>query len=202
MKIVHFVTLIDSNDFSKTDEWNQIYKHITDAIYKVEWPPGSGSFTLFDEPGKSRGMGNGVKPIKEAFMKHLADMGWDLETRVDIATVRNPGPLDATYKLKKGLFCVEWETGNISSTHRALNKMALGILKKTLIGGLLILPTRNMYKYLTDRIGNYTEIEPYFDLWRSLKINEGFLAVIAIEHDKVSKEVPRIPKGTDGRSLG
>lgn len=93
------------------------------------------------------------------------------------------------------------ETGNISSSHRALNKMAVGILKGILVGGVLVLPTRKMYKYLTDRIGNFSEIEPYFPLWESLDVKEGYLAVIAIEHDGVSKNVPRIPKGTDGRAL-
>ncbi len=79
--------------------------------------------------------------------------------------------------------------------------MALGIMKKILIGGMLILPTREMYKYLTDRVGNYPEIEPYFPLWSNLVVDEGVLAVMAIEHDSLSRSVPRIPKGTDGRSL-
>lgn len=109
--------------------------------------------------------------------------------------------MDATLPVGDRHFCVEWETGNVSSSHRAINKMALGILKKVLIGGALILPTREMYRYLTDRVGNYPEVEPYFALWKSLTVDEGLLAVIAIEHDAVGKSVPRIPKGTDGRAL-
>jgi hypothetical protein len=58
-----------------------------------------------------------------------------------------------------------------------------------------------MYRYLTDRVGNYAEIEPYFDLWRALTVKDGLLAVIAVEHDAVSVSAPRIPKGTDGRAL-
>jgi hypothetical protein len=201
MKIIHVERLIDTGSFSGTIEWKTIENHITQAIKSIQWPPGSGSFTLYDEPGKARGEGNGVKPIKEACMKQLKQFGWDLETTVDIATMKQPGPMDATYPIGNRLFCLEWETGNISSSHRALNKMSLGILKKTLIGGALILPTRNMYKYLTDRIGNYPEIEPYFPLWRALKVDEGLLLIIAIEHDGVSQQVPRIPKGTDGRAL-
>ena len=201
LKIERFECLIDRGEFSQSSDWKQIEKQIYQAIQKIEWPVGSGLFTLFDQPGKSRGEGNGVKPIKDACMRHLSTMGWNLETKIDIATLKQPGPIDATYKVGEKLFCVEWETGNISSSHRALNKMALGILKNILIGGVLILPTRKMYKYLTDRVGNFPEIEPYFDLWRSLKVNEGFLAVLAIEHDGVSNQVPRIPKGTDGRSL-
>ena len=109
--------------------------------------------------------------------------------------------MDATYPVENRLFCLEWETGNVSSSHRAINKMALGILKKVLIGGVLIVPTRTMYNYLTDRVGNFRELEPYFPLWQALKVEEGLLEVIAIEHDGVSKSVPRIPKGTDGRAL-
>jgi len=134
-------------------------------------------------------------------MLHLKELGWHLETRIDIATVKRPGPVDATYAVGDRLFCMEWETGNISSSHRAVNKMALGILKGVLIGGALILPTREMYQYLTDRVGNYPELEPYFPLWRSLHVDEGLLLVMAIEHDAVSPDVPRIPKGTDGRAL-
>jgi hypothetical protein len=79
--------------------------------------------------------------------------------------------------------------------------MALGILKGILIGGVLIVPTRKMNRYLTDRVGNLLELEPYFDLWRSLSVEEDLLAIVAVEHDAVSKTVPRIGKGTDGRAL-
>ncbi|MGA2518947.1 MAG: hypothetical protein ABSG44_20685 [Thermodesulfobacteriota bacterium] len=201
MKIIRVERLIDAGGFSQSETWKTIEKHIMQAIKAIEWPPGSGSFTLFDQPGKARGEGSGVKPIKDACMAHLKSLGWTLEVSVDIATLKHPGPMDATYPVGDRLFCVEWETGNISSSHRAVNKMALGILKKVLVGGVLILPTRAMYKYLTDRVGNFPELEPYFPLWRALKVEEGLLAVIAIEHDAVSQSVPRIPKGTDGRAL-
>jgi Restriction endonuclease BamHI len=99
-------------------------------------------------------------------------------------------------------FALEWETGNISSTHRSLTRMALGLTNGALIGGMLILPTRALYNYLTDRVGNYREIEPYFPLWRSIKIDEGFFGVMAIEHDTTDKNSPRIKKGTNGRARG
>ena len=63
------------------------------------------------------------------------------------------------------------------------------------------MPTRKMYRYLTDRVGNFQELEPYFPLWRALKVKEGLLGIIAVEHDAVSLDVPRIEKGTDGRAL-
>ena len=96
---------------------------------------------------------------------------------------------------------MEWETGNISSSHRSMNKLALGILKKVIVAGVVILPTRKMYRYLTDRVGNYAELVPYFDLWKSITVNNGVLAVIAIEHDGELNDAPRIPKGTNGRAI-
>lgn len=201
MKITHVEFLIDAGGFSRSETWKRIRNDIFAAIRTIQWPAGSGSFTLHDQPGKKRGEGSGVTPIKRACMLHLQSLGWTLETCLDIATLKSPGPMDATLSVGDRHFCVEWETGNVSSSHRAINKMALGILKKVLIGGALILPTREMYWYLTDRIGNYPEVEPYFPLWKSLTVDEGLLAVIAIEHDAVSKSVPRIPKGTDGRAL-
>ena len=201
MNIAQIERIIDAGTFSQTEDWKTIEEQIFQAIQSIEWPPGSGSFTLFDESGKKRGQGSGVKPIKQACMQKLKSFGWQLETPVDIATVKRPGPMDATCRVKDRLFCVEWETGNISSSHRSVNKMALGIMKKTLIGGALILPTRAMYRYLTDRVGNFPELSPYFPLWKSLDVEEGLLLVIAIEHDAVSNKVSRIKKGTDGRAL-
>lgn len=145
--------------------------------------------------------GNGVKPIKEACMTALKEnFGWQLETRIRYAT-RSPGSVDATKTLDAHLFALEWETGNISSSHRAINKMVLGLLRGVFLGTTLVLPNRNLYRYLTDRIGNYEELEPYFDVWRAVEIQEGFLAVFVIEHDAVDSSVPRIMKGTDGRAL-
>lgn len=202
MKIVRTEFLIDAGNVRKLDEWNIRFGQILKAIQSIEWPPGSGSFTLYDQPGKRRGEGNGVKPIKNACMSRLRDeYGWTLETRIDIATLKVPGPLDATCLLGESLLCVEWETGNISSTHRSLNKMCLGLLKGLIIGGVLILPTRKMYRYLTDRVGNLSEIEPYFPFYRVIPVRRGVLVVIGIEHDAVSLNVPRILKGTDGRAL-
>jgi hypothetical protein len=201
MKIIRIEHLIDVGDFSSSQEWKMIENHIMSAIQSIQWPPHSGAFTLRAESGKKRGEGSGVKPIKDACMQHLKSLGWGLETRVDVATRRRPGPIDATIPVGNRLFCMEWETGNISSSHRALNKMALCILRGIFIGGALVLPTRAMYRYLTDRVGNFAEIEPYFGLWGALRVEEGLLAVIAIEHDAVNTSAPRIPKGTDGRAL-
>lgn len=69
------------------------------------------------------------------------------------------------------------------------------------MGGVLVLPTRKLYPYLTDRIGNYEELLPYFPVWRKIAVDRGLMVVIAIEHDALDPEVPIIGKGTDGRAL-
>ena len=75
--------------------------------------------------------------------------------------------------IKDKFYAVEWETGNISSSHRALNKMAIGIGDGILLGGTLVLPNRNLYNYLTDRIGNYEELLPYFPMYQVIKPENG-----------------------------
>lgn len=202
MKVVHTEFLIKAGTFPESHEWKVIEADLLQAIRSIVWPSHTRSFTIFPESGKKRGKGNGVKPLKDAFCLKLKQKGWDLETRLSVAKRRHPGPIDATKQLSGGqVFAAEWETGNISSSHRALNKMALGIKRKILKGGVLVLPTRQLYSYLTDRVGNFEEIEPYFDLWRSIACEDGLLAVIAVEHDGTSDKVPRIKKGTDGRAL-
>jgi len=203
MKIIKTEYLVKVGAFPNSKEWEKSYQEVSAAIKALAWPKGSTSF-MFDpsEKGKKRGEGNGVVPIKKAFCLLLNNAGWELETKIEVAARKKPGPLDATKKIHDGRFiAIEWETGNISSSHRALNKMALGMLRKKIVGGILVLPTREMYQYLTDRIGNFEEIEPYFDLWKSLSIEEGVLAVIAVEHDGLQEGIPRIPKGTDGRAI-
>lgn len=196
MKIVQEVSLISIGNFEESSDWSMIRAEIREAISLIVHPPGMSSFTI--NPIKH---GNGVKPIKEACMITLRDrFGWQLETSVHYAT-RSPGKIDATKVIEPHLFALEWETGNISSSHRAINKMVLGLLRKVFLGAALVLPSRKIYPYLTDRIGNYEELEPYFDVWRAVKIEEGFLAIFVIEHDQTDSNVPTLTKGTDGRAL-
>ncbi len=182
-------------NISSTFDWQKVEQDIRQAIATIEWPPSSGSFTLY--PGRHE---NGVVPIKEACMIHLVSQQW---IREYVLSAIGVGKIDAALRTNTGLFGFEWETGNISSSHRAVNKMALALLKKVIVGGVLVLPSRTMYNYLTDRIGNFPELQPYFPLWKSLSksINVGILEIIVIEHDATSINVPRITKGTDGRAL-
>lgn len=197
MKLAKIEYLINTGRFAESKEWKVILRDLREGITSVVWPPENASFILNPSTGRGRGEGNGVLPIKEACMITLEKLGWSADER------KNPLRLDAVKDLKGGpAFGVEWETGNISSSHRAVNRLLLGYRQKLLIGGALIVPTRKLYRYLTDRVGNFSELEPYFELWRTTAgWDEGVLAIIAVEHDGTDPKVPRIKKGTDGRAL-
>lgn len=201
MKIMRVETLLESGAFAASKEWRGTRKQLHSAIRSVVWPEGTDKFTIYPQSGKKRGEGNGVKPIKYGLMRQLAELGWNLEVPLEISSVKRPGNLDAVLHTLNGPIAVEWETGNVSSSHRALNKMALGLMKGKLACGSLIVPSRKLYKFLTDRIGNFDELEPYLDLWRSVRCDNGVLEIVEVEHDAESLSVPRIPKGTDGRAL-
>ncbi|MGD2247650.1 MAG: hypothetical protein PVF58_04530 [Candidatus Methanofastidiosia archaeon] len=178
-----------------------MHKHLKEAIESVKWPPGSDKFFLYPESGKKRGVGNGVAPIKKNFIKTLENYGWSIEEKIKMTHDKRWGKTDAAKKIGSKWFAVEWETGNVSSSHRSIEKIALGMLTGVLLGGILVVPTREMYQYLTDRVGNFKELKPYFPLWRSFQFGKGLLGIIAVEHDGLSYDSPRIPKRTDGRAL-
>ncbi len=208
MKINQNVILLDRGAFASSPQWAAIRAEIHAAIEKAEWPVGTGSFKIHPESGKKSGKGNGVVPIKAKPMRVLAEGGWTLEYPWTVAgksTGLNgkgtkPGNIDAAKEYPEGLVVVEWETGNISSSHRAVNKMALGLTLKKCIAGVLVVPNMKLAQYLTDRIGNIEELLPYAPMWQALDLKEGVLELVVIEQDADDFTVPRIPKGRDGRA--
>lgn len=200
MKIVDSVVLIDKGRFRDKAEWKHRYEQIRAGIAAVDWPPGSGKFSIFPESGKKSGEGNGVKPIKSRLIEYMERHGWKSEATAVHHQGARLGSFDIAVQQESGCIAVEWETGNISSSHRSLNKMALLLSKGLLSAGVLIVPSRSLYRYLTDRIGNAEELRPYHDLWSQIECDTGTLEILVIEHDEESDKVPRIPKGTDGRA--
>ena len=196
MKLAKLELLIESGSFADSKEWQTILTEISTSVDSVGWPPGSRRFILNPSKGRGRGEGNGVRPIKNGFLAALERFGWSIAER------KNPRRFDAVKSLQGGrIFGLEWETGNVSSTHRSVNRILLAHYDRVLRGGAVILPTREMYQYLTDRIGNWEEVEPYFAVWRLQDWEDGVLVMLGVEHDGVSEEVPRIEKATDGRAL-
>jgi hypothetical protein len=202
VRIVREVKLIGCGGYVRSAAWKKTRASLHKAIREVDWPPGSGKFLIYPESGKKRGEGNGVKPIKNGLMVELKRQGWQIEGPAKNALGNSLGDFDAVRTTSYGPVVLEWETGNISSSHRSLNKMAMLLSKGIIAAGVLVVPSRDMYRYLTDRIGNISELEPYIDFWSSIPCNSGILEIAVIEHDGTSTKVPRIPKGTDGRAEG
>ncbi|MBK7922241.1 MAG: hypothetical protein IPJ95_01200 [Gemmatimonadetes bacterium] len=135
-------------------------------------------------------------------LRSLEGAGWQTEDLPDVEKgVLTTGDLDALLRTKAGCIAFEWETGNISSSHRALNKLLLALVHGSIVGGILVVPSNALKTYLTDRIGNIGELLVYFPLWSCVPVKRGVLRIVVVEHDATSPKVPRIPKGTDGRAL-
>lgn len=199
---------LNAGSWAASPECREVQDQIDAAIKAACWPEGRSGFTI--RPVRK---GNGVTPIKLEFINSLTRAGWTPEAPVRIGTSGgNVGNVDALREYPGRLpYAVEWETGNVSSSHRSLNKLALGIIQGKLIGGSVIVPSRLLYPYLTDRIGSYEELAPYFDLWKALagttrdgRPLEGYLSIISVQHDTLVDEdtIPLIPKGSDGNSTG
>jgi len=174
------------------------------GILDIVWPTGSERFTIYPESGKKSGQGNGVRPIRDAFVFAMSERGWQPESPFPLPSPKGAatlGATDLTKMLDDGPFLVEWETGNISSSHRSMNKMGLALQHRVAIGGVLIVPSTRLARYLTDRIGNDRELQPYIPFWSAINVERGYLGIMVVEHDDESVDVPRIKKGTDGRAL-
>lgn len=201
MKLLEYHDILHPELFQTSNALKQAWNEVVNAINVTDWPHGSGSFTIYPESGKKRGQGNGVKPIKLPCIRSLEQSGWLTESLPDIeSSVLGTGDLDALKLTDEGYVAFEWETGNISSSHRALNKLFLAMQETNILGSFLVVPSNDLKQYLTDRIGNIGELMPYFPLWRNLTGISGALRIVIVEHDQTSLNVPKIPKGTDGRA--
>lgn len=201
MKLLEYHDILNPGLLARSDALKRAWEDVQHAVALTDWPHGSGTFTIYPECGKKTGQGNGVKLIKVLCIRALRERGWLVEQLPRIgSSVLRTGDLDALKATPEGYVAFEWETGNISSSHRALNKLFLTMQETDTIGSFLVVPSNRMKRYLTDRIGNIGELEPYFQLWRNLVGIDGTLRIVVVEHDAESFDVPKIPKGTDGRA--
>jgi hypothetical protein len=202
LKIVHVETVLGCGSYANSAHWKKTRAAIHQAVRRCAWPPGSTKFTIYPESGKKRGEGNGVGPIKDEFIKELRKLEWTIEGPAKNKLGQMLGDFDAILVGPSGPIVVEWETGNISSSHRSMNKLTMLVSDGIIAAGVLVVPSRKLYAYLTDRIGNYKELEPYLKLWKSVPCKTGALEIVVIEQDAVSTDVPKIPKTTAGRAEG
>ena len=212
MQIVEALDIVHAGRFPRTKTWRRAVSEVEAAIGKAVWPPNSRRFLLnpepkIDERGRRDRHPNGVMPIKEPMIQHLQSCGWETEALPELPVgfedqdVLTTGDLDALLFDRNRYVGFEWETGNVSSTHRAINKLLDGITRGTLRGGILVLAVRATQRYLTDRVGNFEEIAPYFELWSRYPVRDGVLRIYGVGHDELDPLVPYIPKGKDGRAL-
>ena len=202
MKIVGVHTLVSRGNYAQSKHWAATRAQIRAAIRSCTWPPGSDRFTIYPQSGKKRGQGNGVGPIKKGFVDELKKRGWAIEAPAKNLLGQALGDFDAVLPGPEKPIVAEWETGNISSSHRSMNKLTMLVADNVISAGTLVVPSRKLYVFLTDRIGNIQELEPYFRLWRSVPCKKGVLQILVVEHDAESYGVRRIPKLTAGRARG
>jgi hypothetical protein len=213
VKILEALDIVNAGTFSRTTTWRRAVADVETAIEIADWPHGSGLFSLNPDPitgkeGKVDRHPNGVQPIKVPMLQHLKSRGWETEALPELPVghegqdVLKTGDLDALLSDRGRYVGFEWETGNISSSHRAINKLLDGMTRGSLQGGILALPMRSMQRYLTDRVGNFEELSPYFEFWSRYPIPNGVLRVYGTIHDTLDSLVPHIPKGKDGRARG
>lgn len=146
---------------------------------------------------------NGVVPIKEKTYEILEEKYlWFREKPLSYFCndTKKGGPIDVykEFSLNDSTFKVglEFETGNISSAHRSMNKLCIGIIKKELDMAFLMMPIKQMSYYLTDRVSNYEELEPYFLLLETYPF-----VVFGFDAEEYNAGAPLLNKGKDGMSL-
>lgn len=178
----------------------QAYNEICEAILSIITPP----YPYFIINNSEKNC-NGVTPIKDPCYEKLENRYlWyrDKPLAYLHEDMKKGGPInlykefseygDSEENFNVG---VEFETGNIASAHRSINKLRVGITIKELDLAMLILPIKSLSFYLTDRVANYEELEPYFII-----INDLPFIVIGFDADEYSPVVPLLPKGRDGMS--
>lgn len=228
MKLVRTVLVFDQGQVSHTRGWQMAYRGFASAIKQMVNPVDSIDFAI--RPKAMNGpqwLRNGVAPIKAQFITRMLTQGWkteealSLDAHISQTSASKPwltypnyepladplhsavGELDFLIRAGRQRVAIEWETGNVSSSHRSLNKLTLALLAGLLDACVLIVPSRELYTHLTDRIGNWKEVSPYLSFWRQigeLGVVRGLLAIVVVEHDRVDAGIPYLKMGTDGRS--
>lgn len=198
MKIVKVYTLKNRGPYAASEHWETTRKQIHDAIRGCEWPVGSGSFTIYPESGKERGKGNGVKPIRDRFVRSLKAIGWRIDRKEKKALDERLGDLDAVLQGPNKPIVVEWETGDVYSPHLSINRMELLLKTQAISAGVLVVPAQELSMRLPDQMVYVDEIEPYVALWQSVRCREAVLEVAVIEQDTAGKVCPRLPIGVRG----
>lgn len=229
MKWLRTLVLIDQGDIISSKDWNTVHESYVRSIRSIDHPAESGTLSLRRKMRlpNNQWQRNGVGYLRARFLDHMRNVeGWKSETDVDLGrdreqpaiklfpsmeSYREPitsdfGGFDFTTTGPNGSkVAIEWETGNISSSHRSMNKLGMALMNDVVQIGVLIVPSRSLYEHLTDRIGNIGELSGYLSLWEGLKtgVKKGLLAITVVEHDTLTDDaaIPFLKSGNDGRAI-
>jgi hypothetical protein len=229
MKWLRTLIIINSGDLISSSDWLKIHESYIRAIKSIDFPEGTGTLCLRRKTRKGRTQWNrnGVGYIKKRFFNYIVNIeGWRAESNQGIDKYRRIaevnlfpskelynepiksdfGDFDFVTTTENGMrVAIEWETGNISSSHRSLNKLTILLRDKKIQAGVLIVPSRELYEHLTDRIGNINELSAYLSIWKGFEsqIESGILAITVVEHDLLTDDpnFQYLPTGKDGRAF-
>jgi hypothetical protein len=228
VKWLRTLILFDQGEVMASADWQALHESYLRSIASVDFPEGAGTLTLrqkYQSPNRQWNR-NGVVYLKQRFLDHMQNVeGWLAEANVELAADREQPPIRLYPSLEsyrepitskfggfdlmttgdKGTrIAIEWETGNISSSHRSMNKLAIALGAGIIEVGVMIVPSREFYAHLTDRIGNIGELSGYLAMWESMKfsVRRGLLALTVVEHDYLTADAahPFLPMGNDGRA--
>jgi len=228
MKWLRTLVLFDQGEVISSPDWKALHESYVRSIGDIDNPRGSGRLCLRRKVRLPNGQWarNGVGYLRSRFLEHVRDVeGWEPEGIVELARDRDQpairlypsleayrepitsdfGGFDLVTQGADGTkIAIEWETGNISSSHRSMNKLAIALGAGIIQVGVLILPSRLLYEHLTDRIGNIGELSGYLSMWEGLKgtVERGLLAITVVEHDELTDDeaFPFLSVGMDGRA--
>jgi Restriction endonuclease BamHI len=228
MKCLRTLVLFDKGNILTSKDWAVLHESYVRAIASIDHPNGSGILRLRKKVKRDNNQWqrNGVVYLRTRFLDHMIEVEkWQPEGIVNLARDRDQptivlypsledyrepitsdfGGFDFVTTTDEGKrIAIEWETGNISSSHRSLNKLAIALANGIIEVGILIVPSRDLYAHLTDRIGNIGELSGYLSLWEGLKstVERGLLAITIVEHDELTDDqsLPYLPVGNDGRA--
>jgi len=228
MKWLRTLVVFDSGNIVSSSDWRTIHQSYVRSIQSIDFPEGSRTLTLRRKTKRpdNQWNRNGVVYLKWRFLDHIVEKeGWRAEVGLDLGKSRTPpdlrlypglqayrepitselGDFDLVTTAPQGsLVAIEWETGNISSSHRSMNKLAIALALGKVQAGVLVVPSRDLYEHLTDRIGNIGELSGYLSMWKDLeaRVKRGLLAISVVEHDLLTDDpaFPYLPTGIDGRA--
>jgi hypothetical protein len=228
MKWLRTLIVFEQGGVISTVDWQDVHKSYVRSIQSIDFPEGAGSLTLRRKVKRPDGQWdrNGVVYLKRRFFSHMVNVeNWHPEAPLDLGKGRVAPDLLSFPDMQRhrepitsdfGGFdfltigrtgtrvAIEWETGNISSSHRSMNKLAIALATGLIQVGVLIVPSRSLYEHLTDRIGNIGELSGYLSMWKNLegRVGRGLLAITVVEHDFLTDNpsFSYLPVGNDGRA--